>query len=170
VTYRHRVRVPDALTDLPRIGARFSLPGRFRDLRWFGRGPHENYPDRQASAMLGVWAGNPDLPPYLVPQEFGLRTDTRWLECTDPLTGDVLRVDVLQPVGLHMSATNYRAEDLFAAANDADLWPRDELVVHLDVAHRGLGTASCGPDVLPQYRLAAGEYKFAYQLTFHPAT
>ena len=52
-----------------------------------------------------------------------------------------------------MSATNYRAEDLFVAANEADLWPRDELVVHLDVAHRGLGTASCGPDVLPQYRL-----------------
>ena len=81
----------------------FSLPGRFRDVRWFGRGPHENYPDRKSSAMLGVWAGNPDLPPYLVPQEFGLRTDARWLECTDPLTGDVLRVDVLQPIALHMS-------------------------------------------------------------------
>jgi beta-galactosidase len=168
VEYRHRVHVPDALVDLPRVGVRFSLPGRFRDLRWFGRGPHESYPDRNASAMLGQWAGAPDLPPYLVPQEFGLRTDTRWLECTDPLSGETLRVDVLQPVALHISATNYRAEDLYACANQADLWPRDELVVHLDVAHRGLGTASCGPDVLPQYRLAAGDYKFAYRLTLHP--
>ena len=168
VVYRHRVRVPAALVDLPRIGVRFSLPGRFRDSRWFGRGPHENYPDRNASAMLGQWAGAPDLPPYLVPQEFGLRTDTRWLECIDTESGEVLRVDVLEPVSMHVSVTNYRAEDLFAAANEADLWPRNELVVHLDVAHRGLGTASCGPDVLPQYRLAAGDYSFSYRLSLPP--
>ena len=169
VTYRHRVRVPAALADLPRVGVRFSLPGRFHELRWFGRGPHENYPDRNASAMLGVWTGNPDTPPYLVPQEFGLRTDTRWLECIDSLSGDMVRVDVIEPVALHVSATNFHSEDLFVAANQADLWPRDELVVHLDVAHRGLGTASCGPDVLPQYRLPAGDFSFSYRLTLHPA-
>ena len=169
VQYRHDVYVPDSLADLPRVGVRFSLPGRFRDLRWFGRGPHENYPDRNASAMLGVWNGVPDVPPYLVPQEFGLRTDTRWLECADPMTGEVLRVDVLQPEAMHISATNYRAEDLFACANQADLWPRDELVVHLDAGHRGLGTASCGPDVLAQYRLPAGNYSFSYRLSLSPA-
>jgi beta-galactosidase len=165
VVYHHRVDVPDSLVDLPRVGVRFSLPGRFRDLRWYGRGPHENYPDRNASAMLGVWTGVPDLPPYLVPQEFGLRTDTRWLECADPQTGERVRIDVVQPLSLHISATNYRAEDLYVCANEADLWPRDELVVHLDVAHRGLGTASCGPDVLPQYRLPAGSFDFAYRIT-----
>ncbi|MEY2583742.1 MAG: beta-galactosidase, partial [Ilumatobacteraceae bacterium] len=169
VQYRHEVHVPDSLTDLPRVGVRFSLPGRFRDVRWFGRGPHENYPDRNASAMLGVWNDVPDIPPYLVPQEFGLRTDTRWLECTDPIAGDSLRVDVLQPASMHVSATNYRTEDLYASTNQANLWPRDELVIHLDVAHRGLGTASCGPDVLPQYRLPAGKYSFGYRLTFTPA-
>ena len=169
VTYRHHVHVPASLADLPRVGVRFSLPGRFREVRWFGRGPHENYPDRNAGAMLGVWSGAPDLPPYLVPQEFGLRTDTRWLECTDPTSGELLRVDVLHPSAMHVSATNYRAEDLFAAPNEADLWPRDELVVHLDAGHRGLGTASCGPDVLPQYRLPAGDYSFSYRLTLLPA-
>jgi beta-galactosidase len=169
VTYRHRVRVPAELVDLPRVGVRFSLPGRFHELRWFGRGPHENYPDRNAGAMLGVWTGNPETPPYLVPQDFGLRTETRWLECVDALTGDMVRVDVIEPHSLHMSATNFRSEDLYAAANQADLWPRDELVVHLDVAHRGLGTASCGPDVLPQYRLPAGAYAFSYRITVHPA-
>lgn len=167
-TYRHHVHVPASLADLPRVGVRFSLPGRFREVRWFGRGPHENYPDRNASAMLGVWDGAPDLPPYLVPQEFGLRTDTRWLECIDSNSGNVVRIDVLFPSAMHVSATNYRAEDLFACANEADLWPRDELVVHLDVGHRGLGTASCGPDVLPKYRLPAGDYSFAYRLTVLP--
>jgi beta-galactosidase len=165
VLYLHRIEVPEALADLPRIGVRFALPGRFGTLRWFGRGPHENYPDRKAAAMLGVWEAQPDLPPYLVPQEFGLRCDTRWLECIDPISGQTVRIDVVEPVALHVSATNYRAEDLFAAANEADLVPRDELVVHLDVAHRGLGTASCGPDVLPQYRLPSGPFTFAYRIT-----
>jgi beta-galactosidase len=164
VTYHHRVAVPDALADLARVGVRFALPGRFSQLRWFGRGPHENYPDRQSSAMSGIWEGGCDQPPYLVPQEFGLRTDTRWLECIDP-AGHRVRIDVLVPQRLHVSATHFTAEDLCTAANVADLVARDELIVHLDVAHRGLGTASCGPDVLPQYRLAAGEYTFAYRLT-----
>jgi beta-galactosidase len=165
VSYRHRVVVPESLADLPRIGARFGLPGRFDQLRWYGRGPHENYPDRRTGAVLGTWEGRPDEPPYLVPQEFGLRCDTRWLECVDSKSGETLRVDVLEPIALHVSATNYRAEDLYVAANEADLRPRDELVVHLDVAHRGLGTASCGPDVLPQYRLPAGTFTFAYRLS-----
>ena len=165
VVYRHHVLVPDALADLPRVGVRFVLPGRFSALRWFGRGPHENYPDRNASAMLGIWEGGPDEQPYLVPQEFGLRTDVRWLTATDPGTGDAVRIDVLEPNALHMSATNVRDHDLFAAVNQADVEPLDELVVHLDVAHRGVGTASCGPDVLPQYQVAAGEYSFAYRLT-----
>ena len=52
----------------------------------------------------------------------------------------------------------------FAAANDVDVRERDEVVVCVDVAHRGLGTASCGPDVLPQYRLPAGRYEFAYRI------
>ena len=80
-----------------------------------------------------------------------------------------LRVDVLRPLALHVSATNHRAEDLFAAANEADLQPGDELVVHLDVAHRGLGTASCGPDVLDRYRLPAGQHSFAYRLSLRQA-
>jgi beta-galactosidase len=165
VTYRHVVDIPAEMSDLPRVGVRFALPGRFGELRWFGRGPHENYPDRCASAMLGVWQGQVDRPPYLVPQEFGLRCDTRWLECIDEISGQKVRVDALQPTALHMSATNFRAEDLYAAANQADLTTGDELVVHLDVAHRGLGTASCGPDVLARYRVPSGRFQFAYRIT-----
>ena len=167
VTEHHVVVVPDGLQDLPRVGVQFSLPGRFSTLRWFGLGPHENYPDRRSSATVGVWTGAPDAPPYLVPQEFGLRCDCRWLECIDDRGGQRVRIDALLPTALHMSATNYTAADLTAAANQADLVARDQLVVHLDVAHRGLGTASCGPDVLPAYRLPAGRFEFAFRLSLH---
>ncbi len=175
VEYRHTVVVPDSLTDLPRVGVQFALPGRFRQLRWFGCGPHENYPDRNSGAPLGIWSGTPDESPYLVPQEFGLRTDCRWFECVDPVKGETLRIDVLQAVhparraphvpALHCSATHFTADDLYLATTATELHPRRELIVHLDVAHRGLGTASCGPEVLPQYRLPAGRYRFAYRLS-----
>ena len=163
-TYRHVVEVPASLADLPRVGVCLSLPIRFDTLRWFGRGPHENYPDRNRSAMLGIWSGPPDESPYLVPQEFGLRTDCRWFEAIDSAGGQVVRIDVLDPQAMHVSATHHAAADLFGATTASELRRRDELVVCLDVAHRGLGTASCGPDVLAQYRLPAGRYEFAYRV------
>jgi beta-galactosidase len=169
VEYRHQVEVPEALADLPRVGVSFALPARFTVVRWFGRGPHENYPDRRSGAPLGIYEATPDESPYLVPQEFGLRTDCRWFELLDPVSGERVRVDVLDPAVMHCSATHFRSADLFAATTHTDLVPRPEVIVHLDAAHRGLGTASCGPDVLPQYRLPSGRYRFAYRLSVHHA-
>jgi beta-galactosidase len=163
-TYQHVVHVPDSLADLPRVGVSFDLPGRFDRMRWCGRGPHENYPDRNRSAMLGVWEGPLDESPYLVPQEFGLRTDCTWLELVDTACGQVVRIDVVEPSVMHVSATCHTAADLFAASTATELTRADRVVVCLDVAHRGVGTASCGPDVLPQYRLPAGRYEFSYRV------
>jgi beta-galactosidase len=163
--FRHTVEVPEALADLPRIGVSFEVPARFSQVRWWGRGPHENYPDRNQGALMGIWQQAPDSSPYLVPQEFGLRTDCRWIELIDPDSQEVLRIDVLRPQALHFSATRHTAAQLYAAATATELQESPNLVVHLDVAHRGLGTASCGPDVLPQYRIPAGTHRFAYHLS-----
>ena len=164
VTYRHTVVVPTELADLPRMGVMFALPGTFDSIRWFGRGPHENYSDRNASAMLQVWEQGIDSSPYLVPQEFGLRTDCRWFECVDQ-RGRRVRVDVLGAAPMHFSATRHTPAELYAARHESDLRRNASLIVCLDAAHRGLGTASCGPDVLDKYRLRAGAYDFAYTLS-----
>ena len=161
VRYEHTIEIPEELADLPRIGATFTAPSRFTQLRWYGNGPHECYPDRQASAMVGIYESAPDELPYLVPQEFGLRTNCRWMDLIDPVSGDVLHIEADACV-LHMSAIHHTPTDLYAAADQSELVRRDALTVHLDIAHRGLGTASCGPDTLPQYRIAAGTYTFAY--------
>ena len=163
LTCRHVVVVPDALADLPRIGVMFEVIDGFEMLAWWGRGPHENYPDRNRSAPLGEWQAPPDELPYLVPQEYGLRTEGRWFELTDRRR--TLRIDVIEPTALHISATHHRPRDLFAAPTVGELRRSPGLVVCLDVAHRGLGTASCGPDVLPRYRIAPGRYEFAYRLS-----
>jgi len=160
VVYRHRVTIPDALAGLPRVGVRFALPKRFTFVRWFGRGPHENYPDRNAGALRDVWARVPDEMPYLVPQEFGLRTDCEWVEFVSP--DETVRIDVLEPSTMHFSAVHHTPRQLYEALDTTQLRRSPELVVHLDVAHRGLGTASCGPDVLPHYEVPAGVFEFSY--------
>lgn len=164
VIYHHTVQVPYELRDLPRVGVMFELPRGFETLRWLGRGPHENYVDRNASAMVETWQQRVDASPYLVPQEFGLRTDCRWFECIDQ-RGRVVRVDVLGSAPMHCSATHHTPAELYAAPHQSELVARPGLVVCLDAAHRGLGTASCGPDVLEQYRLGPGTYRFSYRLS-----
>ncbi|MCU1367027.1 MAG: beta-galactosidase [Ilumatobacteraceae bacterium] len=163
VTMHHTVVVPDQLADLPRVGVLFAVPAGFDTVRWYGRGPYENYPDRNASTPVAVWERGVDASPYLVPQEFGLRTDVRWLELI-AADGRAVRVDVLG-APMHVSATRHTPAEVFAAGHEIDLVPRADLVICLDVAHRGLGTASCGPDVLPRYRIPAGTFTFAYRLS-----
>ena len=78
-TMRVSVWVHEAIDDLPRVGLRFAVPGDFDLLEWYGRGPHESYPDRSVGARLGRWTQSVSDTrlPYVVPQEFGGHTDTR---------------------------------------------------------------------------------------------
>jgi beta-galactosidase len=164
VRFEHSVVVPKTLDDLPRIGVSFPLPKGFTEISWWGNGPHECYPDRQSSAMMGIFSGQADELPYLVPQEYGLRTSCRWFEVSNPETKEVIRIEA-DGAPLHMSALPYTTQDLYQAADQTELTKRPYLTMNIDVAHRGLGTASCGPDVLLQYRISAGKYQFSYVIS-----
>ena len=74
-----------APTDLPRFGVTLALPAGFEQVRWFGRGPWENYSDRKTSAEVGVYENTVTglYVPYVMPQEHGNHTDTRWVEVRD---------------------------------------------------------------------------------------
>jgi beta-galactosidase len=163
VSFRHVVDVPDELADIPRVGVVFEVSARFTRVCWVGEGPHESYPDRRSSALFGTWESEPDELPYLVPQEFGLRTNCTRLTLIDPRTGDELVIESLASP-FHFSATWHNAADLFAAKDQTELVRRANLTVHIDAVHRGLGTASCGPDTLPRYRITPGRYTLAYRV------
>ncbi|WP_208027131.1 glycoside hydrolase family 2 TIM barrel-domain containing protein [Rhabdothermincola sediminis] len=167
-----RVEVPEPFDDLPRIGLTFMTAPGFERLRWFGLGPHETYPDRQASAVVSRWESTvaDQLVPYLVPQEHGLHLGTRWMALEQVPGGEDPRGEA---VGLLVvatgelfgfSASHHHADDLWRARHLVELRPRAETVVHLDVAHRGLGTLSCGPDTSPRYRVGAGTYEWRWLL------
>jgi beta-galactosidase len=159
-----RVLIPDVLTDLPRVGIVLETVAGFEEATWYGRGPQESYPDRKRGARVGRWQSSvTDLAvAYIRPQENGGRADVRWLELRDD-RGRTLRLAFDRP--LQVSATHQRATDLATATHDIELTPRAETVVHLDVAHRGLGTASCGPDTLERYLVGPGNYAWSWSLT-----
>jgi beta-galactosidase len=156
--YEHEVEVP---ADLPRIGVTFTLAPGLERLEYLGRGPWENYPDRQASAVVGRYESTVtgEYVPYIAPQEHGHHGDARWLRLTRE-DGTGIEVRGMPTIGF--SASHFTAQDLTDARHTSDLQPRPEVILNLDHAQRGLGTASCGPDTSPRYRLSAGTYRFSY--------
>ncbi len=158
------VEIPHALEDLPRIGTILRLAPGHEDVEWFGRGPHETYPDRARGGRVGRWSSSVTdlLVPYVRPQECGGRADTRWLRVTGG-DGRGVRVDLDRP--RQVSVLHVTAADLDAATHDVELRPRAETFVTLDAVHRGLGTASCGPDTLEAYVIRPGTWHWAWTIT-----
>jgi beta-galactosidase len=157
--------IPDELVDLARVGTVLEVVPGLERLEWFGRGPHETYPDRRRGGAVGRWRStvSEQYMPYVRPQENGGHADVRWLELRDE-SGRGLRIALDRPS--QVSATHLRAADLAAASHDVDVTPRPETVIHLDAAHRGLGTASCGPDTLSEYLVGPGVYSWSWSM--HP--
>ena len=100
--------------------------------------------------------------PYILPQEHG-HGATCGRSRSPTATGFGLTVEGRPTLGF--TASHFTAADLYAARHTCDLEPRADVVLSLDHAQRGLGTASCGPDTAPRYRLLARVYRFAYVLT-----
>lgn len=155
--------IPDELDDLARVGTVLEVAGGHEDLEWFGRGPHETYPDRSRGGLVGRWRTTVTeaATPYERPQENGGRSDVRWLALRDA-QGAGLRL-AFDPA-LQVSATHWRAADLARARHVGEVERRPEVVVHLDAAHRGVGTASCGPDTLPRYLVPVGVHRWTWTL------
>lgn len=168
--FDHRFELADTLPDLPRVGVIMSLPVGLTHLAWFGLGPHESYPDRLTGAAVGLYQQTvaEQYVPYVVPQEHGLHARTRWLTLSHdpkPTTRGQRSLKIDAHGMLHFSASHFTPEDLTRASHTPDLVRRDEVVLCLDAAHRGLGTKSCGPDTLDAYKVKPGRYRLRYALT-----
>ncbi|WP_433087719.1 glycoside hydrolase family 2 TIM barrel-domain containing protein [Dactylosporangium sp. CA-052675] len=154
---------------LPRLGVRVELPPGLGDVSWFGAGPGEAYPDSRTAALIGRSRSTVDdlATPYVYPQENGNRADARWLTLTGP-DGTGLRVEGVPRIDF--TARRWSTGDLDAARHQADLAATDRIHLHLDHAHHGLGSAACGPGVLPPYVLRAEPATFSVVLRALPAS
>jgi beta-galactosidase len=154
--------VPPELDDLARVGTVLEAATGLDRLEWFGRGPHETYPDRKRAGRVSLWRSTvvDQYVPYIRPQENGGHADVRWIELHGGGLG--FRITLDQP--RQVSVTPFRAAELAAATHDVELTPGDHAIIHIDAAHRGLGTASCGPDTLPGYLVGPGEHRWSWSI------
>ena len=137
---------------MPKFGMRMRLPADFTQIKYYGRGPWENYPDRKRSAFLGEY----EMPlseyetEYIHPQDNGNRCDIRWFEMASP--HQRIRIDGWQP--LCIRAWDYGEEDLEGSGHPQDI-PRGRFVnLNIDLDIHGVGGADTwGKRTLPQYTI-----------------
>ncbi len=147
---------------LPRIGVVFEMNKSFDKALWFGRGEHENYSDRIASANYGLY----ELPVekmsfmYDRPQENGNREDTYFAALTDKDSGLL----VLGAEQFSFTAQDYSMKALCAAEHISELKKADKNYFYINYKMRGIGSASCGVNPKPAYELNPHEFEFAFVL------
>ena len=150
---------------IPKIGIQFAIPAEFSKVKWFGLGPGESYQDTRMAGKVGRFCKSVDelYTPYVFPQENGNRSDVRWVSFCD-LRGYGFKVCGAPTI--NFSAHRFTTKDLTDAKHTYDLPIRKEITVNLDYRQNGIGTASCGPGVLPQHHLKAE--KFDFKVTMKP--
>jgi beta-galactosidase len=161
------LRAGAKLPELPRVGLKLAMPAAYDRIQWFGRGPWENYWDRKTAAFVGLHemtAGEPF--PYVSPQEYGNRTDTRWVAVRDSEGYGLLVAG--DPV-LEFSAHPYWPEDLTLESRGSkhppDVLRRGFTCLTLDHAQMGVGgDDSWGARVHPEYTLPAKGYAYTFRL------
>ncbi|MCJ8014054.1 DUF4981 domain-containing protein [Paenibacillus sp. KQZ6P-2] len=158
-----KIKVREGLPFLPRFGLQVTMPRGNEEVEYFGYGPHENYIDKRHSTRMGKYLLHVDdmFEPYVMPQENGSRYGTEWASVTNEL-GMGLMFTGSEAYSFH--ASHYLPEDLDQAGHQHELVKRKETIVHLDYKMSGVGSNSCGPELLEKYRLDEKEFEFAMQL------
>lgn len=142
---------------LPRIGMDWILSQTLSNVRWYGRGPQENYPDRKTGYRTDIYNMSVDqmYEPYLIPQDYGLRCDNRWVRMTDETgTGLEFSGDRL----FNFSAHPYTTENLTKALYPFQLHKFDGITFNLDYATSGVGCTALS--VFPAYQVMPQKYDF----------
>ncbi|MFW6309447.1 MAG: beta-galactosidase small subunit, partial [bacterium] len=135
---------------LPKIGLKMKLSFNYKNLEWFGRGPFENYPDRKTGAKMGKYQNTVDneYEPYLIPEDYGNKTDVRWLSLTDE-QGKGLKI--YGEDSLNISTHKFTTDNLTRANYPFQLEESDYITLNID--HRVSGVGGSAISVLNKYRV-----------------
>lgn len=148
---------------LPRMGLEMGIDMSLSNVSWYGRGPQENYPDRKSGYRTGVYQTTVErmYEPYLIPQDYGLRCDNRWLKVTDKSgTGLEFSGDRLFNFSLH----EYDTENLSKSLYTYQLKKSDAITLNIDYATSGVGCTAL--TVFPEYQVLPS--RFDFRLTVKP--
>ena len=154
----------DEFPDLPRFGVRMFLDKKLSAARYFGMGPQESYCDKHQAASHGLYQANVDdlHEDYIRPQENGSHYDCEYVELNNSRYGIVVSAEN----AFSFNASYYTQEELEKKTHNYELTESDSLVFCVDYALNGIGSNSCGPVVLEQYRF--DDVLFRFQFTLIP--
>ena len=154
----------DEFPDLPRFGVRMFLDKKLSAARYFGMGPQESYCDKHQAASHGLYQANVDdlHEDYIRPQENGSHYDCEYVELNNSRYGIVASAEK----SFSFNASYYTQEELEKKTHNYELIESDSVVFCVDYALNGIGSNSCGPVVLDQYRF--DDVLFRFQFTLIP--
>ena len=152
----------DEFPDLPRFGVRMFLDKKLSAARYFGMGPQESYCDKHQAASHGLYQANVDdlHEDYIRPQENGSHYDCEYVELNNSRYGIVASAEK----AFSFNASYYTQEELEKKTHNYELTESDSVVFCVDYALNGIGSNSCGPVVLEQYRFDDALFRFQFTL------
>ena len=152
----------DEFPDLPRFGVRMFLDKKLSAARYFGMGPQESYCDKHQAASHGLYQANVDdlHEDYIRPQENGSHYDCEYVELNNSRYGIVVSAEN----AFSFNASYYTQEELEKKTHNYELAESDSVVLCVDYALNGIGSNSCGPVVLDQYRFNDVLFRFRFTL------
>ncbi|SMO52249.1 beta-galactosidase [Saccharicrinis carchari] len=160
----------DGLPDIPRVGLRWELPVNFDNLKYYGRGPHENYIDRKAGAFVDLYESKvaDQYFKYIRPQENGYKTDIRWFELRNQDNVGIRVSSKDELIGF--SALHNPVEDFDQITHEDfrhtnDIVKKDGVFICTDLKMMGVaGDNSWGAIPYPQYSIKAQDYTFKFSI------
>ncbi len=171
VTIKSSIQLPKGeVPEMPRFGMRMELPKEYQLISYYGRGPYENYQDRNTASFVGLYnsTARAQQTDYIRPQENGYKTDTRWVELKNK-EGVGIRINGIQPFSF--SALHNYTEDFDPGSTKknkhiADIIERNFTVLHIDLKQRGVGgDNSWGAYPHDEYRLLDKQYSYSYTIS-----
>jgi len=159
----------ESLPELPRFGMQMVLPAGFDNMTWYGRGPQENYWDRNTSAAVGVYSGKviDQYHPYIRPQENGYKTDVRWVALANDDGVGLLAVGLplISTGASHFLPGDYEYGPGKDQRHPTDMKKRDLVVFNVDYKQMGVGgDTSWGAKPHDQYMLYPKAYSYSFRL------
>ena len=147
---------------IPRIGVELRVSKKLEELSWYGLGPNENYPDMQDHARIGIYEKRMEEmhENYVMPQENGHRGETRWITLLHGEEG--FQIVSKEPIGF--DAHDYTIEALEEAKHWGEIRKSEEIILHLDAKHSGVGSNSCGEEQIYRNKTRFNDYRL--QLLF----
>lgn len=147
---------------LPRIGIVMQADGSLQDTAWYGLGPQENYPDSKEAVSMGIYENTVDgmQTNYVYPQENGHREQVKWFAVSKDDRSLLCRME--GEMGMNLS--NYTDESLEKANHPHEIERSEDVIIHLDYRHSGLGSNSCGEEQLEEYKVKRQDFSMTFTL------